>query len=188
MFTDVEAYKDSVKVVSQIQFDRSVAGSYLTNVSFRSASISRRWSIFMEGLGPQSVPATCLRRAHMSIRALLPSGKAPMALVRRLISHSSRSSVLFVRIRVQCWLGKSINVSVSSILSLTFLPQPEVSFSGVFRLPGLLFLGGLSYFPGHEWPSASWQPNGLCHGERLKRRCGKSGRYNAGISRLEKLH
>ena len=57
---------------------------------------------------PQLDEVTYLSLAHTNIKALFPSGNAPIALVLRLISRFTRSVVLLVRILRQCWDGKSI--------------------------------------------------------------------------------
>jgi UDP-2,3-diacylglucosamine pyrophosphatase LpxH len=54
-----------------------------------------------------AVPATCRSLAAARLRADWPSGNAPTTRVRRLISRSSRSSGLLVRIRRQCSSGKA---------------------------------------------------------------------------------
>ena len=69
--------------------------------------MASRWFMFKYFLLPHWVPATWRRRAQMSIRAELPSGKVPITLVRLRISRLRRSMTLFVRIRVQCSGGKS---------------------------------------------------------------------------------
>lgn len=56
-----------------------------------------------------------------SMRAELPSGKVPTALVLLLISRSMRSIPLFVLIRRQCSGGNSVQASVSANPSRTFL-------------------------------------------------------------------
>lgn len=79
---------------------------------------------------PHSLLVTWRSLAQTSISADCPSGNVPTTFVRRLISRFNRSSVLFVRILVQCCSGKLIYVSVSEIYSSTLLAA-LVSF--IFR-------------------------------------------------------
>ena len=86
-----------------------------------SSQMVSRCFIFMYFLLPHWVPAPWCRRAQISMRAELPSGKVPTTRVRRRISRLSRSMTLLVRMPVQCSNGNSQWVSVSSTPSSAFL-------------------------------------------------------------------
>ena len=72
-------------------------------------------------LEPHSLSATYLSRAVASMRADLPSGKAPTTRVRLRISRPSRSMALLVRMRRQCSRGNLVYVRVSVKPSRTTL-------------------------------------------------------------------
>lgn len=111
-----------------LYFNRPVADSQPAMISdwfWRSSSI--RCSIFMWQFVSHWVPCKCRGLAHTNIKALYLSAKATIARVLRLINLLSLSIVLLVQNLVQCWLGKSIYISVCSILSFTFLAV-EVKF------------------------------------------------------------
>ena len=78
-----------------------------TYPAIRSCSMASRCFMFIYFLLSHWVPATCHSRAQTSIKAELPSGKAPTTLVLRRISRFIRSITLLVRIFVQCSEGKS---------------------------------------------------------------------------------
>ena len=79
-----------------------------------SSRATSRCFMFMYFLLPHWVPATWRSRAQTSMRAELPSGKLPTTRVWRRISRLSLSMTLLVRMRIQCSLEKSQQVSVSS--------------------------------------------------------------------------
>ena len=100
-------------------------------------------------MDPQSVAATWRNRAQTSLRALWPSGKDPIAFVRRLISRLTRSVVLLLRIRFS-WQPQLASIPEAS-------QQPVQPFHGL-RL----------YFPENGLPSTScsievifWIPSAL---------------------------
>ena len=111
---------DCVNSLSQISF--SARWPAVTRPAFEIVNylipinVPYSCSVFLPSWSPLHI-ATLHRSAS---RHCFPSGNAPIALVRRLISRLTLSSMLFVRIRIQCWLGKSIKVRVSSMLSSTF--------------------------------------------------------------------
>ena len=72
-----------------------------------SSKAASKCFMFMYFLLPHWVPATWRSLAQTIIRAEFPSGNVPTTRVLRRISRFSRSITLFVRIRVQCSLGKS---------------------------------------------------------------------------------
>ena len=103
-----------------------------------SKATSRRF-IFICFFLPHWVPATCRGRAQISIKAELPSGKLPTTRVRQRISRFSRSITLLVRMRVQCSLGKSQQVSVAPIPSFTLLAASSNSMERSFSTTVLAF-------------------------------------------------
>ena len=145
-------------------------------VSSRVASRCCRFIYFFHW-----VPATWHSRAQTSIRAELPSEKLPTTWGRRRISRFSLSITLLVGMRVQCSLGKSQQVSGSSMPSSTFL-------SGFFQLHRAQFLHhGLGYLAGRFLALlgmdclASRLPASLWSEASPRTYCGKSGHDTAGI-------
>lgn len=115
---------------------RLVSGNQPAMISDNGSSSGlMRWSMFMYRRVPHWLTITWRNLAHTSIRTLCPSGKAPIAFVRRLISRLSRSSVPFLRASASFSTALSQYKTLSDNQDYRLLYQPQPTWGSSQCLP-----------------------------------------------------